>query len=1092
MDKITDTSKHAIETLFDAFVAAMHDGRHPYAWQRRLLCTIIDAGRWPDRLEAPTGAGKTMAMDIHVFVNALAGLVATEGHGADIGDVDVRKMLVVLDPSTRKKLIRLPRRLVMTVNRRSLVDDQYEEACNLADGVCYDATIDADTPSILHAIRQGLVARETNMTDTGEDDQIADRRTLRVTRLRGGEATDAQTREWRYHPTECQIMCATPDMFGSRLLFRGYGTFAAARPIEAAMLAYDTVLVADEAHLNRQLVLTARSVGRLDGDNPVSRYIPTLQVVATTATQDDEDADGTLCVGVEESDFDTDIMLKRRMITPKPIDIVECDDERQLIERAVERCMAAIETVDGTTGNGEMGAPEETVPGVVGCIVNSVKTATAILTKLRNEYGNRCGINVKQHGACRPSKNGDADDGQEKVNRAIRGLVGPMRQYDKHELTRGRVFDALRGDADAIAETGLRCVVATQTLEVGVDADFSTLITELAPGSALAQRAGRVNRRGARACGSVTVLCRPSTDKASGIYQADDLTAARSWLEARRDAPDGLGLAAWACAQHPPQAVTPTRMLWQRPEIWDIEYLAHTDENLASDIALANQGAMDLDLWLHDDLQSQVDPNIGLIVRHLPANDQDVTALLNDAPPLADESFPLTHEVLKDITKKKTDDFRIFIAHPGHRSEGWTVTRWSGEPALAQAARPGDILVADVTAPLFDPDMHIVNTTTGKREQDVYNACQNETMIIDALADDADMVPLRRGLLAIRDRLIRLDTASDTADNMESSDSSASTDTTNRRRSRTSDALDLASLLDDSAERAAVKAALDAANEQLSQQLWTSEPTETGQGVYTVYPAAGTIDDLAGETIWLVARSAANVLDDGTMMQELSPVDRWKSGQRRGPVYLNRGTDCHQWNVRNRVKRFLAMLPLAAELADDVMLAAAHHDDGKKDPRFQELLHYRLRRPERYTDADYLAKSRFRSAEFEARTRRELNLQGWRHEQRSAAECWAAGDSLGAHDRELVTRLAGTSHGHGRGSFRDNASTLIPDMLLRRDDEQPVADIKRIRAAAESLYDEGEWGQIIERTDARYGHWGMAYLEALLRSADITVSKEGH
>ena len=669
-----------------------------------------------------------------------------------------------------------------------------------------------------------------------------------------------------------------------------------------------------------------------------------------------------------------------------------------------------------------------------------------------------------------------------------------MRQYDKHELTHGRVFDALRGDTDAIAETGLRCVVATQTLEVGVDADFSTLITELAPGSALVQRAGRVNRRGARACGSVTVLCRPFTDKTSGIYQANDLTAAQKWLKARCDAPDGLGLAAWACAKHPLQAAT--RMLWQRPEIWDIEYLAHTDENLASDITLANQGAMDLDLWLHDDLQSSADPDIGgLIVRHLPSNDQDVIALLNDAPPLADESFPLTYKALEDIAaKKKTDDFRIFIAHPGRHSEGWTVTRWDGETSLAQATRPGDMLVVDVTAPLFDPDMHIVSTAAGKREQDVYNACQNEAMIIDASAraDGADTEPLRRGLLAIRDRLIGLDAAPDATDDTESLDSSEPTDTMNSRRSRTPDVSDLASLLDDPAERAAVKAALDAANEKLSQRLWTSEPTESGQGVYTVYPAGGTIDDLAGETIWLVARSAANALDDGTMMQELSPADRWKSGRRRGLVYLNRGADCHQRNVRNRVERFLAMLPLPTELADDVMLAAAHHDDGKKDPRFQELLHYRLRRPERYTDADYLAKSRFRSAEFEARTRRELNLQGWRHEQRSAAECWAAGDTLGAHDRELVTRLTGTSHGHGRGSFSDNASTLIPDMLLQRDDEQPVADIRQIRAAAERLYDEGEWEQIIEHTDARYGHWGVAYLEALLRGADVTVSKEGH
>ena len=41
-------------------------------------------------------------------------------------------------------------------------------------------------------------------------------------------------------------------------------------------------------------------------------------------------------------------------------------------------------------------------------------------------------------------------------------------------------------------------IVATQSLEVGVDLDLAGIVTELAAGSALAQRAGRANRRGLR------------------------------------------------------------------------------------------------------------------------------------------------------------------------------------------------------------------------------------------------------------------------------------------------------------------------------------------------------------------------------------------------------------------------------------------------------------------------------------------------------------------------------------------------------------------------------------------------------------------
>ena len=41
------------------------------------------------------------------------------------------------------------------------------------------------------------------------------------------------------------------------------------------------------------------------------------------------------------------------------------------------------------------------------------------------------------------------------------------------------------------------------------------------------------------------------------------------------------------------------------------------------------------------------------------------------------------------------------------------------------------------------------------------------------------------------------------------------------------------------------------------------------------------------------------------------------------------------------------------------------------------------------------------------------------------------------------------------------------------------------------LFDEGGWDELIEITQVRYGVWGCAYLEALLRAADCQVSGEG-
>ena len=63
-------------------------------------------------------------------------------------------------------------------------------------------------------------------------------------------------------------------------------------------------------------------------------------------------------------------------------------------------------------------------------------------------------------------------------------LVGPQRAWER--------------ESGRLQEVEPLFYVATQTIEVGVDLDLCSLITDLAPGSALAQRAGRLNRRGLR------------------------------------------------------------------------------------------------------------------------------------------------------------------------------------------------------------------------------------------------------------------------------------------------------------------------------------------------------------------------------------------------------------------------------------------------------------------------------------------------------------------------------------------------------------------------------------------------------------------
>lgn len=1042
--QIPDTTVRLIDAMFDEFVAVAHDGCKPYQWQRRLLHSVIEYGRWPDHLDAPTGAGKTMAIDIHVFLNALAGLSLVE-------DEELHEALAGLN------LNGLPRRLVMTVNRRSLVDDQYEHACELSQKINDGGMISGtENPSILSSVQRGLAFRESS---NGDENGVRDWHVLRVTRLRGGEPVDGRNREWRYHPTECQVICATPDMFGSRLLFHGYGTSSAARPIEAGLLAYDSVLIADEAHLSRQLVVTSKSVARLEElcESPIAQSVPVLQVVSTTATQEVASEEET-CVGVEESDFAVDTALHDRMCNSKPVRLLSCaGNDTAFVDMLVEQCMNAIKMEE---------SKDEEQRGVVGCIVNTVKTATDVLKKLRGTYRSQYGAPNR-----RQVKSYESD------NEPIRGFVGPMRQYDKNQLIHGDVFSAIKGDSGKIALTGLRCVVATQTMEVGVDADFASLVTELPSGNALVQRAGRVNRRGHREHGVITVVCREDLAKTRGPYHVEDLVEAKTWVQKMSETQEGLS--AWACSQNPPKPAAATRMLWQRPEIWDIENLSHTDEALSCDVELTKQGRADLDLWLRDDLDMTADPNIGLVVRELPDNDEDAIELLRDVQPVADESFPLRFADINDVGDVSA---RVFIVRAARSGTAMSVSRWTGDGRLKEALRPGDMLVIDATAKLFDSDMHVVSKKSGKCEKDVYNRCQTQGIVIsvklDSVKDDSKSKALYAAISAMREYEEEIGATVESND-LPSDASDKTCDTMFEER--------MLSLIE--TYKAHVLPAVlkilqgdDQKNRQTAEQF-----ADIVNLVFSVYPS---VEDPESEAVWLSLR-LPSALNDGLELQELSVSDKHK------PVKLNT-SEGHQRSVGRRAERFLSSLVLPESIGLDVQTAARHHDDGKKDLRFQNLLYvcskqvpgYR-RTPSEYSDETYLAKSAARFPKLEKRIRREMDLQGWRHEQRSAAECWALGSELQANDLELVARLVGTSHGHGRSCFQDDADTLIPPRERQRQDVRHPA-IADVYESARRLFDEGVWERIVEKTDIRYGYWGMAYMEAILRSADVTVSKEGN
>lgn len=920
---------------FGEFFAEVHPGQEAFRWQRRLVDTVARELRWPDAIVAPTGAGKTSVIDAHIFLNAMAGW----------GLVSAR----------------IPRRLILTVDRRALVDSHRLVADAVRERI-FDDTLSSP---LLRWIRDGLVRRAATAERASSDhhrELPVDDAALVVATVRGGmpRARRDERHAWRMSPTSCAVLCMTPDMFGSRLLFRGYGSSRGARPIDAGLLAYDVVAVVDEAHLNRQLLVTARRVAGLEASAERPLGVPVLQVVETTATPAAVNRlDGSLVVGVEDSDIDAEPVLARRMRTPKPVRLVEVEqslDGKDAVATVVRECRAMRET------QGE---------GTVGCIVNSVRAALRISAALRDEVGDQTKVVT---------------------------LVGRLRPFDRAQLAAEHpgIFTP-----DGNANVGF--LVATQTLEVGVDIDLVGTVTELAPASALAQRAGRVNRRGIRASGQIVVVSPPVT-KERRLYYPDDLAEALEWIASLPDD----GMSALTARFAPPHRLR--RTLLQRLEAWDVEQFACTSESLSVE-KNDGDGSTGLELWLNDDLDVSLDAS--LVVRALPADDDLAAQALGLVPVDDAERFPARVDVMRAALKSFFDD--IAETHP----RAWRIEDGEAVSIRPGQVRPGDTIVVDESAPLFlegvvDPDgRSVMPDVSGKlegasrhiwfvarSEQPCYGVAWSEwfdlVTALDQVEKDAgDSVAYMVGWLEGRGLL--------------------------------PDGVDGACAID--------------------------------------YGVA--VGDSPSELFFLLTSEPLSDLDE--------PAREAISPRRKRVLLAN-----HQAAVGQLAGSLAASVGLPADFQRALVRAGEWHDEGKRDLRFQALLD-----PQRSPgDESFepLAKGVFSSRANERARRAALGLPvGWRHEQRSAAHAWSMRADEGL-DAELVARLVGTTHGHGRSVFADDADRLM------NGEGSVDADLW---AAAAALFDEGLWETIIDATHHRYGYWGAAYLEALVRLADMTVSAEG-
>ncbi len=889
---------------FSEFFTTLNEGHAPFPWQRRMVEEMHANAVWPSQINAPTGTGKSFVVEAHVFLTALNAM----GAGP-----------------------RLPRRLAICVDRRAMVDQHHARAVEIA--LKLDAAKSGILREAAHSLR-GLA--------------VSANKPLQVLNLRGGVPVD---REWLLDPSVCTVLAVTPDMWGSRVLFRGYRSSRKMQPQEAGILMLDSAIMIDEAHLVQQLLVTARDAAEIVKFDAEQIGVPGLQVIASSATL----PQGSDCssAGLTEADWQHPV-LSCRLQQSKPVSI---RTTRSLTTRGPKTNYYREIAVEALA----MGALVDSEPNpTVGVVVNTVRTALKVTELLREQA----------------------------PQDSVVCWVGRMRPLD---LLKARQKHP--GLFTAAGDSQVRYLVATQTVEVGVDLDWAGLVTELAPASALAQRAGRVNRLGLRQSGPVTVFA-PETVVGAGPYEKDDLQLAKEWVH--EIAGDPLGMQVQRVAENPPPVAKPRREIMTRLQPADVEVLAATTEGIFQEP----------DLTFHvDDELSQSEKSVGLVMRDLPKDRDAALALAQATPPVPVETFPTNVVEVKRIIERLIENTlgSRFLAFRWRAGQFSPIT-------TSHDIRPGDVVVTD---PLPVVQQGVVTLESGNGET---------PSVIDG---DAAVTVLCAG------RGVE-----------------ASVDVDGK--SRTVSADEIENLLDDASS--------------------VAEPTDAVELVQAAFPL-GAVD----------VQLAPIRLEDGTLpwiiVCPASAVDRDAERRQQFSSSVSLVTlDDHQRDVADRAVSISERIGLTHFFRESLEQAGLLHDAGKADLRFQ------IHRLNGESEVMLAKGNPLQQRRGIRRVAPSLPAR-WRHEQLSAAVAWTVG-SVDGFDNDLVTRLVGTSHGYGRPFFPHGTSFS----------EQGVGEVwtDEVKAACEELYGaSGGWAELIERTDRRYGVWGIAYLEALLRAADCSISAEG-
>ena len=1036
---------------FPEYFAALWDLK-PFAWQLELARRVAADpapdgppvaerpahGPWPEAIALPTGAGKTVCLDIAVFALAAQASRPVADHASAA-----------------------PRRIFFVVDRRLIVDEAHERARRLA------KKLESAHDGILKTVADRL-----RFLACGGAAGLGDERPLVVHSLRGG-AYRSET--WARNPLQPIVVASTVDQIGSRMLFRAYGGRSGTWPVYAGLIANDSLILLDEAHCSEPFLQTLRAVRKYRewAEKPLGRCFHAV-VMSATPPPDVED----LFRDSSGEGRDPDHPLGTRQLAPKPANlrVVEVASDEGADESTREA------TAIDRLARGLADAARHFVhAGLRAVVVFANRVATARKTRtllLRGSEGPEAEVIL---------------------------LTGRMRAVDREivgeQMARWNLHSS-RSTGRALEKPVV--VVATQTLEVGADLDFDGLVTECASLDALRQRFGRLNRMGRRDVESRAEILVRSDQTRTRRGGKDDPVYGKAMINTWK----------WLAEQK--------RLAERKGKDVAVDFGIAAMEALLKELPNGKDDLADLnaqgrsapvmlpahvDCWAQTSPEPVPSPDVALFLRgpetgvpdvhvcwraDLDLSDQDSQEdgieSLTLCPPSSGETLPVPiglfrrwlrgagaeEDASADVPHAEDEGEKDTGDGTGSDSADATTTRriirWRGAQTSREdvTSTPGDIRPGDV---IVIPTGH---PGPWRRLGDVLLPDEGGSSDALDVGDRSHRLARARPIIRLHPRLVSVWPKSLAAKPA----ALALLEDLEQRYEDDPDGIadavwallgELATI-DASADVLAGWAWLPTAARELREEF--SRPARLRRE-YRIVGAQGLV--LAGRgRIANLGRADAFSDEDDTSASGIS--------QRNGRPVLLRS---HLQGVEALARCHAVACGLPDELTEVVARAGLLHDIGKADPRFQRL----LRAGSPWVAGADLAKSAQMPATREA----------WRR------ACETVGYPRGARHELLTVRLAEESDPNPLPSDTELRDLLLHLLASHHGYCRPFAPIvpgDDAPALTLELLDDGvryrmRWSgpTLLERLDSgvadrfwrltrRYGWWGLAWLESLLRLAD--------